>query len=449
MDSRLKYQVHSSASAAEVSNFYYQNYTIDNGIDSGRSVRFHVEGQNECFVDLTECFIKTKFKIVNEDGSKIGPDPQVFPTESYGSNLWSHVNISLNGTPIPSGNEYAYTAQLIEILGSNSETRSNVQGKLNGFYIPSFGSSLIKNARTASYRDEKRLCKNSETIEVYSRIHSDFMMSCSQLLPDDMDITINLTRSRDEFVLGGEERTVKEEKKVGKETKTVNVVVPPPPAKIKVESVSLFVKRICLSPSYRSEISRSISNGGYLQYQRLHAVPFSCNKGQKTWSARNCFNGIAPRKVFVALVTQDAYFGDLKRTCNYFESANISTVRISLNGRDIMAEPYKTNFVYDNDGKIDKTETKALSAFAGLCNTIGNFSSTRQNVGINYDQFINGATIFATNLDHAETDAAVPGSIDVEITFQEGSKEGYMVIVVGEYPKIISFDANRNISFDH
>ena len=438
MGSRLKYKLDSQVVPSDVESFHYQRYTVDNGIDSSRAVQFLVEGQPDCFVDLNSCYLKTEFRIVKEDGGEIGSNPLVFPTESYGSNLWSQVNINLNGSSLPSGNEYPYTAYLIELLGSNGEVRANVQETLNGFGVPGYGSSEVKYSKEASYRDQKRLCKKSQTITVYSRIHSDFMMSCSHLLPNNMSIGIQLQRSKDDFVLGATTTTVKDSKT------NEDIVQGPDPVKIQVESVSLFVKRICLTSTALATINKSLSTGGTLQYQRLHTLAFSCPKNTKTWNWRNCFSNIAPRKVFVGLVTQDAYFGDLKRTSNFFESAGISTVSFALDGREIMAEPYKCSFKYDG-GKIDKNETEARSAFAGLCRTIGSFTATMQGLGVSYDQFISGATVFATSLDHADTDVAVPGSLDVSISFEKATENAYMVIVMGEFPKTISFDANRKL----
>ena len=295
-------------------------------------------------------------------------------------------------------------------------------------------------ARSTSYKPHKQICSNSRNIEVYSRIYSDFMMSCSQLLPNDMSLGLTLRRSNDSFVLGAETKTSLDPA-TGKD-KTITAE----PVKIQVTSVTLFVKRICLNPTARLETDRSLSNGGKLLYQRLQTIALQCPKDNLTWSYHNCFNNIAPRKVFVALVTQEAYFGSLQRTSSFLESANISSVRFALDGRDILAEPYRTSFVYNSKGRIDDGATQARSAYAGLCRAIGSFSAVRHNHGITYSKFIDGATIFAVNLDHVDSSEAVTGSLDLRITFDKPSEQNYMVIVMGEFPKIISFDSNRNIS---
>ena len=111
-----------------------------------------------------------------------------------------------------------------------------------------------------------------------------------------------------------------------------------------------------------------------------------------------------------------------------------------------MAEPYKSSFSYDNDGKLEEDKSDALSPFAGLCRVIGSFAFPRQYVGVSYENYRDGSTIFAVALDHEDTQGVVPGSFDVHIDFGNLTSEALMVILVGEYPKSIAFDSNRNIS---
>ena len=441
MNDKLKYHRNSQISLPGVAKFNYQRYTVDNGIDSSRSVQFVVEGLPDCFIDLSECYLKTVFRVVNSDGSPIGGVPQVFPMESFGNCLWSQVAVGLNNCPLPVVNDYPYTAHLVDLIGSNSEVRLGVLDPLAGFSAPSYGSSLVKNARPSTYRDNKRLCRDSKEIEVYSRIHSDFLMSCSQYLPNKMSMRVMLQRTKDEFLLGTETRKIMD-KTTGQE-KTLE----PGTYKIEVLECSLFVKRVCLNPTAQALMDKELGSGGELLYQRLETIALPCAQGTQTWTWRNCFSNIAPRKAFVALVSQEAFYGSYERTPLFLESANITSVRFALNGREIMAEPYRTHFEYDKDGTIDKIDTEARGAFAGLCRTIGSFSSVRQYHGTSYNDFIDGSTIFAVSLEHAESPGPSHGSFDINISFAKGCDQPYIVIVMGEYPKTISFDANRNISF--
>ena len=440
MEGHLKYKFDSQASVPDVVSSRYHRYTCANGVNTSRTVNFIVEGQPDCFINLSQCYLKTVFKLVNEDGTDIDSNPLVFPVENYGTNLWSQVDIRLNNTPIPPGTEYPYTGYLIDILGSSAIHRAHVMEPLAGTWIPSYGSSMIKNAKATTYVTNKRLCSDSKSIEVYNRIHSDFMMTCSQFLPNNMSLGVTLQRSKDSFVLGADTKKFTDPKT------SAEMIIEPGAVKIQIESVSLYVKRVCLNPPAQSLMDRALATGGSLQYQRLHTIALQCPKGYQTWTGRNCFNYLAPQRAFVALVTEEAYFGSLGRTSNFLESANIKSVRFTLNGRDVMPEPYQTKFAYDRNGKIDTANTQALSAYHGLCKSMGVSNAIRQNFGVNYDNFIDGATVFAVNLEHADTSQAVRGTFDVTIYFERACEEPYMVLVMGEFPAILSFDSDRNIS---
>jgi hypothetical protein len=216
---------------------------------------------------------------------------------------------------------------------------------------------------------------------------------------------------------------------------------------IEIESVSLFVKRVILNPAARALLSQSLSSGGKLHYQRLHTIAFPCAQGSRTWTWHNCFNNIAPRRVFVALVTQEAYFGSWRYGSTYLESSRISRVRFCLDGREIMPEPYETTFAYAPDGMVDPKATDAKSAFAGITRVMNNFGTPTSRAGINYANYINGSTLFGVDLDHADALGPVLGSLDIHMEFSEGAAPApMMVLVMGEYPKTVVLDGNRQVT---
>lgn len=429
MGSRLKYHFSDTESQADIQSSLHQRYTLDKGINTSRVAHFLVDAQDETFVDLSQCYLKTIFEVRKGDGEPLPANSTVFLTPQYGSNLWREVAIHLNNTQLPPGNDYPYTALFIDVLGAAPDFREFVTGPLAGWSDTAFGSSNVASILErdpGSYDAGKSMIAGSNKITVYDRIHNDFLMSCSQLLPNRMQLGITLTRGKDSFVLGRQPGD--------KEEYVISIV-----------SVSLFVKRVTLNQSARMLINNSLSSGGKLHYQRLQTIAYPCGKDSKTWTWHNCFNNIAPRRVFLAFVTQMAYFGSWDRISGYLETADVATVRFCLDGREIMAEPYTSNFKYEK-GVIDKGKSDATSPFAGLNRVVDAFASPRSLVGVSYDCFLNGFTIFAVDLDHADGLGPVSGSLDIHVEFAHLTKEPYMALVMGEYPKTLVFDTNRQIT---
>ena len=423
----LNYHFSSPHDEPDIDFSNYQQFTIDKGINSSQSVQFLVEGHEESLIDLSQTFLKTTFRIVKDDGSTLPATASVFPTESYGVSLWSQASVSLNNAPLAPTNDYPYTGHVMELVGASPEARGMVQKTIGGFQMPNYKGSQIKFALKGSYLAAKNTFKQSKPVTIYNRIYSDFMTSCSQYLPNKMQLGITLTRSKDAFVLGTDGNSAA--------------------FKIDIMAVSLYVKRVYLNKPARLMLESSLSNGGKLQYQRLQTVVYPCAKGSQSWNWHNCFSGLVPRRVFLVLVSQEAYYGSLKRTSMYLESGGVSSVRFCVDGREVMAEPYSSSFSYDADGKVDTDKSNATSAYAGFTRTIGCFSAPRDYMGVEYKNYIDGSTIFGVALDHAASPRPIPGSFDAHIDFSVPTTEAYMVIMVGEYPKTIAFDQNRNLIY--
>lgn len=418
---RTKYQIFD---APEPSTSHYQRYTVDRGLGSAQAVNFVVEGHEDDLIDPKHCYLKSTFRILDKEGNVLEDDDGVFFSPNYSSNLWAHASVSLSNTHLAPGNDYPYTALLTDLLGASPEVRDDVLSTLSGFTTPTHSSSKVASALSLNpivFDDYKTLCANSKELTVYHRVHSDFLQTCAQLLPNRMQLTLTLSRSKDAFVLC---RTSTESE-----------------YRVEVLSVSLFVKRVVPGPSALKHLNQSLARGGKLHYQRLHMIAFPCAQGSLTWTWHNCFNNVLPRRVFVALVTQESYFGSFDRISTYLESGSVKRVRFCLDGREIMAEPYTADWKYSAPGIVDWEKTDARSPYAGLCRAIGVFASPRQHVGIRYNDYINGSTVFGVSLGQAQGS----GSLDVHIEFAQATAEPLMLLVLGEYPKTLSFDASRNL----
>ena len=422
---RFTYQFDAS-SEEDVESATHQRYTVDKGVNSAGAVNFVVEPHEEDFIDTAACYLKTSFRIVREDGEKLEEAGDVFLAPNYGANLWSQVGISLNNVPLPPGNDYQYTALLIDLLGASPAVRDGVLAPLSGFSSPAFASSKVSSVLQQNpimFDDLKKVGSTSKEVTVFHRIHSDFLQSCSQLLPNRMQLGISLTRGKDSVILSKDSSDLEN-------------------YRVEILAVSLFVKRVKPSVNKLQRLSKQLAQGGKLHYQRLHMIPYQCAEGNHSWTWHNCFNNVIPERVFVALVSQEAYFGSYSRISSYLESGGVKRVRFCRDGREVMAEPYTSQWKYPAPGVVDTENSEAKGPFAGLLRATGVFSSQRHFVGIEYDSYLNGSTVWGVQLHQSNSPT---GSLDIHIEFEETVKEPMMVLVMGEYQKTLHFDKNRNV----
>ena len=253
------------------------------------------------------------------------------------------------------------------------------------------------------------------------------MRSCTQLLPNKMSFRLTMTRARDSFVLCSNEASAD--------------------YKLEIVSCSLFVRRLFPDPRGLAILNENLSTGGQLNYRRLQTVVLPCAKGSRSWTWHNCFSGKAPKRAFCFLLSQEAYYGSMGRVCDFFETASVATVRFQLDGRDILPEPYVTSYVYADDGQLDKDNSDAMSAFYGIRKVLGDYGGRGKGVGVGLSTFLQGSTIYAADLEHSVTGSPVSGSFSAQIDFSTSLSEAYMIVLVGEFSKVISFDGDRSIRF--
>ena len=67
-------------------------------------------------------------------------------------------------------------------------------------------------------------------------------------------------------------------------------------------------------------------------------------------------------------------------------------------------------------------------------------------MGVTYESYLNGATIWGVDMEHADAFKLIPGSLDLHIDFETDTPQAYMILVMGEYPKTLHFDQNRKLT---
>lgn len=424
-DDRFNYKFKSGDDGPGIEASFVEKLTVDKAINTNRSVMFHVPGLDDCSIDTKEMYLHTEWRVKYEDGTLLGETPTVFPAFNWGANLWNQIVVSLNGHSLPPTSDYPFTTRLISLIGSDPENRRSCQQHLNGVSSSHYGSSKIGNAGMNTFAIPKAMVASSKTIKVYDRIYSDFLTSVTQLIPPKTTLDITLSRTKDSLMLCKEAED------------TSNYVV-------EILSVSLFVRRIRPNPSARTLIESSLKEGFSLFYQRLQTVVFPCNSPARGFTWYNCFgSSLAPNRIFTFFVSQSAYFGSWSRIPNYYESAGISSLYYTLNGRDILPSPVKPRFQYNDDGTVNTFQSDALEAFCSLHRVIGTFSSPRLSLGFDYNTFIDSGTIFCCELENVESSTPATGSVSLHIEFAENAPDDSLIVfVVGMFPSTVKFDAN-------
>lgn len=437
MEDRLNYNFPCAEQAASVPGIeksFHTAVTVSQNI-AGSSVQLHVPAIANSFIDTSEFYVRVTVQVVNVDGTPIptlsldgvdNPGLDVFPLGGFLNNLWSQCNVRLNGHPLPPTSDYPYVAQLLGLLGTSPSVREHILTPLSGGVRDSERRSLIGSDELSMYVSAMQTIQGSQELVLYGRIQSDFLVSLAQLLPDNVDLDIELTRGRDSFALGS--------------------TSPDAEYRIKLNTVTLFVKRIEFNSPGQKILRSAVDSGVLLKYNRYQSRVMFVPKDSKTFNWGNIFSsGALPRRVFFFLVDQSSYSGAINRRPTFCEPARVSEVRFMVDGRDVMPEPYRPDFVPMGGGGVS-IASDVKSAVLGLNSVMGSFHRhAEDSLVIGTAEMLTGAMIYATNLDHVSSNQPKQGSLDISATFKTNAHRSYTALCIGEFDQCVKIAQNGEV----
>jgi hypothetical protein len=417
---KLRYNIataiKSEEDGGECDRQFFIRQTQDGG--SNEVLQFRIPPDPHCFTDTSETYMTLELRVTKEDGSALDGIDQVFLVPGSMQALFRSCVVSLNGTPLPPNDAYAYVGTLVSYLASSKLTRTEIWDPLSGWDTPMLPSSQLSHTQPSFiFNKRHQRIAGSRTATFYGRITSDFLMTCAQFLPPGMTLGIDLHRSVDSFALAC-----------------------PTGGRYKVElmSASVFVKRVRLAGSTLAIVRNNISSsGGKLHYNRLATAVDHVPESSVVFRWNDIYNnGILPNSIYVGFVKQRSYYGDIQSLSTYFETAGLGSLRIYHNGRDVLPVPYTPSYVYKQDSQssadketdepslpqvsarqiLDVDASNALGPFMGLCQSLKAISNPRASVSLSYEEFLQGCTLYCIQLDTCGGSKATHGVVDLEVS---------------------------------
>ena len=339
-------------------------------------------------------YLKVELRVMKADGSVLGPEDKVFIVPGAIQSLFNTCSVSLNNVPLPPVTDYSYVATLAAYLGTSKLNRTELWGSLSGWKSPLVTESKVDATTMLLFYSEIEDASESKLITLYGRITSDFLMSLAQYLPPNIKLDIVLTRARDSFALATDVAG---------------------DYKIHIESASLFTKRVRLTGEALAKFERSATAGVNLHYNRIATIAQPLPVNSLVYRYNNVFaSGPLPSLIYVCLVKQSSYYGSMSQLSNYFETAHVRQVRLLLNSADILPEPLRCEYVYD-EGGVDTQKSNALTPYMSLCTVLGNLGKPRRPLTLSYSDYLSGATIYCCRLNTCSNPPA-QGLVDLEVT---------------------------------
>jgi hypothetical protein len=386
-----------------------------NSLDGTRVIEFVVKG-NDDYIDLQNCYLQLKVKILHDDDKPLEPTKKISCINYPIATLFEHVNVYLNNDPATNSDNYAFKAYLETLLTYSGEAKKSWL-QCGGFYSDTHKQMDTIGNANLGFKARHDLLEESRTVELIGKIHSG-LFNQPLLLLNHVDMRIEFTRYRDDFCILG----AAAEK-----------------PKIVIVDASLKIRRNTLA-NHKTNSVESLLQKQDIRYFIPHSVVKTQTfpQGLLNINVRNLITGRnIPNTIIVGMISNSAYNGDLALNPFNFEHYDISSADITVDSKSVFGKPLTA----------DVDSEQFLDFYWSLQRTLGN-NFRDDGFAISREQYLDGNFLFGHNLtstmcnDQYE-DPLMTGNMEINLKFAKSLPNVITVVVYMEFSNTISINASR------
>ena len=361
-----------------------------NSVQDTRVIEFLVKG-NDAFIDLHNCFLITKIKILKADGTNI-PAPNIVGIINYpGATLIEQIDLYLNNEQILSTSHYPYKSYLETLLSYGPAAKKTWLGSslYNKDTHSQMDSALDNN--NVGFRKRRAFVSESKSVELFSKIHVD-LFNQERMLLNGIDLKLVLRHSTDEFCLMTDDADN---------------------YKIKLEDAFLMVRRNRLADHKFNEMQSTIMKQDAKYFiPHVEVKVFTYAAGLRNINVNNFITGRdLPKRIVLAMVSNAAFHGNKTLNPFNFKHYNLTSVNITVDNKSIMGKPQTLNF----------TTNETLQTYWAMMGSLG-YQFRDDGCDITRDEFNHGYTLICADLKSTicsgqYADPSVTGILEIQLGF--------------------------------
>ena len=343
------------------------DYLVHTGPKSGpgRALEFLIPASGDDYLDLSHCYLYLKCRVLKDDGTAIetlktdntvGEDGSVAPV-----NLLFHSFFR----------QFDLVMTLTTLLSYSRDAKETWFNHLEGWCTDDHGKCDAQDNTGLLNRWNKIV--NSQPFDFQGRLHSDMLLQ-EQLLPNNMNVRLVLSRSRPAFHLMDFN---------GKSSYHV-----------RIEEAVLEVRKVKMATSEQLRLEKVLMTSG-AKYPLAHVVTrhFTLAAGASTADVDPLFTGQIPTKVMIGLVNNEAFVGSWTKSPFNFAHMDLNQACLVVDGRPLPAQPWQPDF---KQGLYEET-------YHALLKSAGMYPSDWSN-GLSAAQFVGGTMLLSWDLTPDDSD---------------------------------------------
>lgn len=395
--------------------------------DNPAQLEFNCSGHSDFYIDLNSVRLLLRLKLVKTDGSDLtSAEPNsVGCVNNLLHSMFSSLSVSLNGKPVSlHETNYHYKAYIEKLL--NYGTDASGTHLVSSFWFldsATADGSLAADKENIGYSTRLSYLKDSQTIELYGRLHADLFNS-DRMLINGVDMNIKLTRATEAFYLLSPSDDVK--------------------LRIKILDATLFLTQAELKPPLLLAHANVLGMKKKAHYPITHTQikTFTSGAGTQQVSIDNAFLGPVPERLLIAFVKNTAFVGSASTNPFQFHHYDMAYLVLYVNGVQYPAEALTMDC---------SSPFGATRAYETLFSSTGIHHDDRGHM-ITMDMFTKGFFILGFDLtpdreaDEGHISLPRQGNVRLEARFKKALPEPVTCILYAEFPGHVEIDNSRNVT---
>ena len=403
--------------------------------ESGGPLEFHITASGDDYLDLSQCYLFLKCRMLKGDGTLVettqgnpetaGAQAKVGPVNLLFHSLFRQVDLPMNDVLVStSGDTYPYRAYITTMLSYGKAAKDTWLRHLEGWRTDDAGQYDDEN--NGGLVDRVKMVKNGRAFELKGRLHVDMFMQ-DRLIPNNVNVRLTLTRSRPQFYLMSFEGV-------------------PTNCEVHIDEAVLEVRKVKVAASEQMRLEKVIASPGGAKYPVTHVVTrhFTIAKGASTVDLDALFSGQIPGKVILGMVTNEAFAGSWKQNPFNFAHFDLNSCYLVVDGRPIPAQPLQPNF-----------ETGCFTeCYHALVKSSGLYPSDWSH-DLTPEQYQGGSMFLSYDLTPDDNDGVAYvsprrlGTVKASLRFAHSLPATITIVAYAQFDNLVAIDRYRTVVFDY
>ena len=388
-------------------------------LDSSPCIQFEITTALDEYLDLEKISLFMKIKIKNDTALVDKKDFEfISPVNYLLHSMIKQLDIYIGDTPISSSTPtYAYRAYFESLFGFSEEMKSSHLSSALWFNDEDDKDDVVIKDRSVFLSEYKEL-------DLFGRLHTDLAFQGRSLIGG-CKLTFRIILNDSKFFL------------MSATHKPV----------IDILEAAIFVHRSKVSPMV-VEAHRAAMKIATAKYPitMIKLKTLTLSKGIREASFDNVHSGQLPRRIFIGLVSNQAFIGDYGLNPFRFKHYNLANLTVYIDGTQYPTKGFNPTF---NKGLFQK-EFLSLYESLDMIDCDPTFKINRKN-------YANGNTLYGINFapDLSNGCGSVGhvnplkyGSLRMTLRFNEETTEAITILIFCEFDKILEIDINRKAHID-